>query len=256
MAIKLSDILEQNNNVHHLGRLMDNFYTADPNASKVHKKNVHPSMLASLCLKEYFFVLNNGVSRTQDIGSTLLLEDSSWEHLRIQNTWKLLGILYGDWLCHSCGKLSKGLSLPVCPKCGCKYLEYREVPLKKPEWGMVGRGDGILVTDKKRLGEIKSITTFQFSKLLDIKPEHKKQINIYLEMAKMDECWVVYTNRDNGKYKTFLYRKEEDIAQEMGRQALMLLDCLGSKKPPDIRYSEKMDYCNKRCIATSLCKAA
>jgi hypothetical protein len=210
--------------------------------------------LASLCLKEYYYVLERGVRRVRDIGSTLLLEDSTYEHLRIQNTWKNMGILYGDWLCLACGKKSKGTSLSQCPKCGSKYLDYQEVPLKKKEWGMVGRGDGILITDAKRLGEIKSINTFEFSKLISVKPEHRNQINCYLEMVKLDECWVVYVNRNNGAYKTMLYRKEDDIVATMGYYAQTLLECLKSKVAPDIKYSTGVEYCNKRCCAAEICK--
>lgn len=250
--IKLKDIVKTNN----LTSLMDDYWERVNDTRS--EKQIHPSSIASLCIKEYFYILNGDVPRNNpDSNMKKLLRRSTLVHEEIQRIWTEMGILWGDWLCHSCKKTFSGLSVKACPDCWSPYMEYQEVPLVKEEWNMVGRADGILfISGENRLGEIKSINPYDFNRTSAPQKAHITQVHCYMEMAEeygVKDCWIHYNERNNGRYKNFLIEKDPEIIQMLDYNIKTLNECLEKGEPPDIHYNEGLDYCNKRCGSKEIC---
>ena len=264
MGIKLSDIVREKPMGSDLGYLMDQFYLEE--ASKESRRSdgcIHPSMLASTCLKEHYYYLSNQLTIDQS-HNMLLLESARYHHLRIQKHWHRMGILFGNWHCYFCGQDFEALAPDYCNFCGQEWnLEdeffhpYREVPLRSKKLNMTGSADGILILgEKKYLGEIKSANTFVFSKITGIQLAHDIQIQAYMHMARLSEAWVLYVERGNAAYKRpYLIKKNPEVVETIEKSCVIINNALKTGIPPAFSYDPKLEYCTKRCKAVDLCKA-
>jgi len=261
--IKLSDIIKDQPMAHDLGYHMRLFYESMGRRHDEKDGLIHPSLLASTCLKEHYYFLTGAIKRKEKPENFLLLESARYQHLRIQKHWWQMGILYGQWKCPACGLVFEALSPEECPDCNLDlmmwdehYHPYREYFLEKPEWRMVGSADGILQMNGERsLGEIKSANTFNFARITSISISHQVQVQCYLEMSGLTKGWVVYVERGNAKWKDpILIERDPDMIKTIDKWCKTLIQAIDTETPPDFKYDKNAEYCTKRCQGRKLCK--
>lgn len=265
MGIKLSDIVKEKPMQSDLGYLMNQFYIEEADKERRGSDGfIHPSMLASTCLKEHYYFLSGQIEMDR-AKNMLLLESARYHHLRIQKHWWRMGVLFGKWHCYSCGQEFEALAPDYCNWCGQEwnlddesFHPYREVPLKNKKWNMTGSADGILILgNKKFLGEIKTANTFVYSKITGIQLAHDIQIQAYLHMARLSEAWVLYVDRGNALYKPpYLIRKNPKIVETIDKSCAAINTALKTGVPPAYVFNKDLEYCTKRCVAVEKCKAA
>lgn len=133
--------------------------------------------------------------------------------------------LIGSWKCKGCGYLhspDKEVSFPYknktglepmpCPSCGSTRWKYGEFRLRHKDLRLTGKRDLKLVVDgRPLLGEIKSINTFQFGKLYDALPQHKRQFCLYMLMDGTKEGFFLYEDKNTQDYKIFYFEYDGDI---------------------------------------------
>ena len=238
-----------------LQNLMDAYWDK-LDITREEKMQIHPSSLSSLCLREYFYILSGKWIRLNPpVEMKKLLSRAKTIHLEIQNIWEELGILIGTWVCLNCEAKVDGKRPVACPVCQKSKFIYSEVPLSCEKYLMIGSADAILEIDGKRgLGEIKTINTYKFFKLEKPETQHIEQIHCYFLMSGLDFAWVIYVNRDNGKYKIFEVARDEKIIDQIKVKAGLLKMCLEKDVPPPLNYDSNNLYCKRKCMTSSLCR--
>lgn len=151
---------------------------------------------------------------------------TAW-HWMVQNHYfGPMGILFGSWRCNTCAKTVKDCFMPdPCATChGARewkppryggYWTYIEPHLYDKDWKVPGHGDGIFILNRQLDGprsllEIKTINGYGFERLRGPTEPHLFQINIYLWLAKLEECWLTYWTKDAKQQKPKVYRVRYD----------------------------------------------
>lgn len=141
-------------------------------------------------------------------------------HDIIQGRFWDIGILKGSYKCIKCDKIYHDLVSPThCPVGGPthtkKFLKYKEVIYKQPEYQVSGRCDGILMIEgEEHLMDIKSIQNrlpksnerqFCFEDLEENGPksDHIVQLTLYMWMSGIHNGHLLYVSKNNHMIKTY-----------------------------------------------------
>lgn len=125
-----------------------------------------------------------------------------------------------------------------------------ERTLKNDAYRIKGKADAIIKLDNKEyIVELKSINGISASKLTKPKPDHVKQINLYMFMTGIKEGFILYENKNNQEMLNFKvdynYAKIEPMLIAMEK-------ILNSIKNNEL-MPKKMDNC-AACPFYKLCK--
>ena len=113
-----------------------------------------------------------------------------------------------------------------------------------------GRADGILKLDGENyVIELKSISSYGFEKTTEPKPEHMKQIQIYMHYFNIPKGIILMENKGNQEIKEFIVEKDSSLIQKIHTDFAKLKEMVsqGQIPPiPDISQWEYniCDYCN------------
>ena len=227
-----------------------NLFLVENRLAKVRKPSeyYHPSSLFDCSLKIQFDKLNAPKETLETPRSIMRLDNGSYSHRRYIDYWRNLGVLYGDWLCLVCDRVSADLLCPeVCPACGNKKLIYNEVNVLDKDLLIKGKADGIIILkNKKVLWEFKTIKSTEFEKIIKNnmpKPEHIFQANIYAVILDIEHMLIWYENKDTQESKYFdivanyeLFKdaltKIKQIETALQEQTLLKRTCTNKKIPP------------------------
>ncbi len=119
-----------------------------------------------------------------------------------------------------------------------------------------GRCDGIVVIDNKPyVLELKSINSFGFKKLEAPKPEHIKQLMLYLHYFKIQGGIFLYENKDTQALKEFQISYDKEMAERLIENFRILKHMIEENilppAPPDIdewecKFCDFLDECLKK----------
>lgn len=113
------------------------------------------------------------------------------------------GLLLGKWKCRVCDytTIDDSTKPKECGVCGAIVFDYVEDDLVDKELGIGGHPDGKLLWENRRyLLELKTTNSFNFSKVLQTPMEHHvAQMQIYMNMLKMDVGLAWYFNKDTSQ---------------------------------------------------------
>jgi hypothetical protein len=170
---------------------------------------------------------------------------TAW-HWFVQNHYfGPMGLLWGSWKCNRCERTVHETFMPEpCEKChhwkagAVKrggFWTYIEPKVFNKEWKIPGHADGILILSKdpagaKSLLEVKTINADDFKKLSGPKPEHAFQVNLYLWLLGLDECWITYWTKDakQTKPKVFQIKFDPAVPEETKRRIAFHREALKS----------------------------
>ena len=126
-----------------------------------HRPGIYPAEMShgDRCHRAIHYRLTDAPKQPQPLSivTELIFNHGNTSHDWWQDKWWGMGILKGVYHCIGCNLFWEDTSPVLCPRCdlGRRFLEYKEVPFKDDEYGVVGRADADLVADG--LVEIKTI---------------------------------------------------------------------------------------------------
>lgn len=231
---------------------------------------LHPSEMAKAdwCPRQSYFRLAGVTpSNPQAKKFSFQLEGIFAEGHEIHRKWQQwltdMGVLWGKWLCTSCGFKTTGTSPMFCNGCN-RIMEYREVPLEAEEKYLIAGHEDGAIWDKKTLVEVKSIgigtlrfeapellrkyqvVTTDGKKIYDMdalwnglrRPlgSHIRQTAIYLALAQemglpFDTVVFLYEFKANQAVKEFTVKYNPEIAEPLLDQALDVKYALAQGRP-------------------------
>lgn len=196
-----------------------------------------------------------------------IFDEGHYIHDKWQRRLWNMGELWGSFYCHMCDTTSRGITAPkYCPECGmeAKYMEYKEISLKSPEYLIYGHADGG-VFSKNALIEIKSVGAgtvrvanpelykrFTEGQKIDLPglwkgieapfPDHINQGQIYLALCNMmnlpfTKIVFLYESKFSQGAKEFVVEFDIDIASGLLESADHIKRALdGLTDPPECPY--------------------
>lgn len=184
-------------------------------------------------------------------------------HDRMQRLCAFMGILRGNWICKSCGKVhganeKMGIFVPHrcdCQsvkdeRCGVDLFEYKEMNIVDNEYNFDGHCDGIIELERgnpetRYVIDFKSIKSERFSILN--KPEYKYvvQITIYMWFFGVDQGIIFYENKNDHQVKEFIVPLNQDLVDDIKTNAKKMMKILEQNKIPSIprHYEENKSPC-------------
>lgn len=119
-----------------------------------------------------------------------------------------------------------------------------------------GRCDGIVVINNEPyVLELKSINSYGFKKLEAPKPEHIKQLMLYLHYFKIKNGIFIYENKDNQDLKEFHITYDKEMAQKLVENFVILRHMVQENILPPVpqnidewecRFCDYFDECAKK----------
>jgi hypothetical protein len=234
----------------------------------------HPSELSTNdCIRSMVYnwikapITNPGtiqprIKRVFDVGhhKGFILQQYFWD----------MGILEGEWECIKCDHKWWDTAPKVCLECNTKLfiwinLQYHEVPIHNKKWNIIGKADGIVWQDGKRvLLEFKSIKnrdkatpaeSITYDELNQAKTEHVQQANLYMDALdesgmEIERAIIIYFAKNNQNLKEFPIRKM-DMMLEPSYQKINAVNyhLLHKQLPPRVgtmKSDKKCQYCPRK----------
>ena len=188
-----------------------------------------------------------------------IFDEGHYIHAKWQNRFKEMGVLFGEWKCLSCSKITEGTSPNECEHCGGTFLDYAEVTLVDKDLRIEGHTDGwIHGIGEDCLIEIKSIGagTLRYEApdlLMDADGDltkawknirrpfrsHLLQGQVYLELAKRmfgskapDEIVFIYELKADQDYKEFAVKADYEIVDRVFAGAEKVVTAVTNGKMP------------------------
>lgn len=133
---------------------------------------LHPSEMArnDWCGRHDYYRVIGTPTDPQKLSTSFRMENIYEEGHSIHNKWQRwladMGILWGNWECKECETLytrqlrpakCSHINLFLGVECESDQFRYKEVPIVSEQYLVAGHADGITITDKPRLIEIKTI---------------------------------------------------------------------------------------------------
>lgn len=203
----------------------------------------------------------------------------------MHDRWKIYfestGALCGVWKCIACGqeygkdKKTGVLRPEVCSSCQGKKFSYEEVGFYDDETWWGGHVDAIMdlgvITDrykgmKKQEGylivDFKSMKDSEFQKLVQPKPEHLTQMQIYLYLSGLQCGKFLYENKNDQNVKEFLVERDDAYIEIKRHEAKLLryqlehLNSRGQHVLPPRAFSAKTAWECKSCKYFGKCWGA
>jgi hypothetical protein len=189
-----------------------------------------------------------------------IFEEGHEIHAKHQNAFWEMGTLYGMWECARCEHKWWALAPAVCESCASIHVEYREVPIRFPEYHLIGHTDGLHVdvedpgdgpAEVYRNLEMKSVGirsiemeipgVYQrwkesgagldalWSSIKIPFPSHQRQVQIYMATLRsmgfeVTETLFIYEFKANQDLKGFIVKYNERAAQKILEQARMIFE--------------------------------
>lgn len=184
-------------------------------------------------------------------------------HAKYQRWLREMGVLWGKWVCKSCGYPWMGVSPDECPLCNKTKIKYLEVPLEDSSILISGHSDGIVLdSEKNRMIEIKTvgISTLRFEAFAlfnryqteQMTPDelwflikrpfatHIRQGQIYLHLARqqypelnIDEIIFIYEWKPTQEVKEFVVQYNPDLISKILETAEAVTEAVQAGSPPD-----------------------
>lgn len=238
-------------------------------------KHVHPSDLAKndWCPRATYYKMTDETVSNPDSVALRRMNIFAEGHA-IHEKWQkwlwMTGCLVGKWSCNSCGEGWMGKSPLVCPECMSVDIKYREVDLYDEDYQIIGHADGEWEDSQGRaLIEIKSIGLgtirwdapnlyegFENGELsLDelwkrIKRPllpHRRQINLYMYLRKVDQAIVIYEWKPTQEVKEFHLSYDEALVKPMLEGAKSVVEAvklgIAPDRPIQARKSGMCKFC-------------
>lgn len=230
------------------------------NDSYVPSGNIRPSEMAAneWCPRQTYYRLTEEPVSDQESFSMRrenIFEEGHYIHAKWQNWMWKAGGLVGVFRCKKCGHGWMDKSPTNCPSCSSTMLAYKEVPLYSEEYRIKARADGEWEDDQGRaLVELKSVglgTIRWDAPLLYAAYEkgevdldglwkrikrpllaHRKQINLYLWLRKLENAIVIYEWKPTQAVKEFHLTYDEELVLPMLGGAKSVIDALADAIPP------------------------
>jgi hypothetical protein len=130
-----------------------------------------------------------------------------------------------------------------------------EVKLRSAELNVTGSADGVIqLNGTPYVLELKSMNDIQFSQLKKPKPEHVRQVHLYMEILKIDRAIILYENKNNQECKEFLEMRDQKIVDELKARCRAINKALATKTLPEREMCKApTDPGAKYCQYTKLC---
>lgn len=259
------------------------------------KTMLHPSEIShgDWCPRFSYYVISGEETTDEGKDVNFNLENIYEEGKDIHKKWQRriddLGKLAGEWKCLLCNYLWWATSPRECPEClndNRRLIEYKEVPLNREDYMLLGHADGELDDDKPvALIEIKSIglgtLRFEAPHLLekyeieiegkkaydlqslwnDIKrpfPTHIKQGMLYCFCREDDNIVYIvfiYEFKPTQQVKEFILKYQPEIIEDILDKALDVKYALKKGEPPERpewAIDEESPVC-RTCPFKSIC---
>ena len=121
-------------------------------------------------------------------------------------------------------------------------IEY-EVKLRANDISLVGHIDAYSHSSR-RIIEIKTS-----SRIPEVPyPNHMKQVQIYIELSKAREAYIVYISRTDGRVRIFNVERNKKILRWAIERARILSSSLKSDRAPERERSVLCSYCSFRDV--------
>ncbi len=222
----------------------------------------HPSAWGS-CLRKIAYQYYNEhepfLQRTaHDVDDRMerIFDNGHATHARWQNYLDRAGFLRGYWRCKNpfCKKTygeeeKIGIFNPSAQpewKCSCgstERLGYEEILVKtEPQYKFEGHCDAVIDVRGSQyaqngpydvfVADLKTIKDEMYRELMEPKPEHVVQTNIYMWILDLQGAVVIYENKDNQQLKEMFIPRDNDLIEKIKTQSIWLQDVLKQKKLP------------------------
>lgn len=189
------------------------------------------------------------------------------------------GHLRGVWMCSNSNehknntkKYGKdqtyGVFKPEKCECGCTHFIYEEVGFYDEETWIGGHVDAILEVDPHKtikdedayvIVDFKTISPYQYKNLLEPKPDHITQMQIYLYLSNLKVGKFVYENKATQEVREFRVIKNEEIIAEKIKEAKNLkyqlshLNARGKRVLPSRKHEAKNNMECRYCKYKTHC---
>lgn len=185
-----------------------------------------------------------------------IFEEGHEIHAKHQSALWELGHLEGQWKCNRCDHSWWATAPAMCARCFSDHIEYAEVPLRHPEYHIIGHTDGIHHENGVRRNlEMKSVgirsieieipgvyqrwkeSASDLNALwASIKipfPSHQRQVQIYMAVLQamgydVTETWFVYEFKATQDLKGFTVKYNKRAAQNLLDKAAAVLEAVDS----------------------------
>ena len=247
----------------------------------------HPSAWGS-CLRkiayQYYNEQERFLTRTaNDIDDRMerIFDNGHGIHHRWQKYLDMANVLRGVWRCPNpdCGKKYGeneliGIFNPSaqpdweCEACGSsKRLEYEELSVKTdPKYLFEGHCDAVIDVSGTKFAQngpydqfvldFKSMKDDMYSELIEPKPEHVIQTNIYMWILNLQGAVVLYENKNSQSVKELFIPRDDELIEKIKAQSIWLQGVLKEKQLPHrpngfsrskfpCRFCEFVDWCYK-----------
>jgi len=163
-----------------------------------------------------------------------IFDNGHFLHSRLGQNLAATHLLRGVWKCVQCGtfhgKLEKlGIKKPKeCDECSSNRLKYHEIGYFDEETLLGGHVDGILdlrgesvngetipincsEQESNIIVDFKSMRAEVFRNLMEPKPNHYSQMQLYLYLSGLHFGKFLYENKNDQSFKEFLVTRNEDF---------------------------------------------
>lgn len=254
-------------------------YVQQVGDNSFHRTGIYPSEMShEHCQRAIHYRLTDVPQEPAPISivSELIFNHGNTSHEWWQGKWWGMGILKGVFHCLACDLYWEGLSPHECPRCEMPkvFLEYKEVPFRNKEYGVVGRADADLSTDG--LIEIKTIGVGSIrweaphltekhgenweALWRDIKhpfPSHRKQGIINCHFLGRDQIKFIYDPKFvSAAPKEFVVQYNVSIIEEILEECLQInRDVALGRVPKRPEWAEKSHRTCAHCPYRKHCYA-
>jgi hypothetical protein len=236
--VALSDVLKTLKYENHIIAELDRYIISNNRQYRIEPPKIYPSSLSEeACPRAWVLEWLKTPNKVQIWAETpdgiRRPQNGSYVHLRYQDYFWGMGMLWGDWYCCGCQTVFSELSPGECPEChsgreALKYIELRSTW----EHGISGKVDGILYeggiktpdpekldASKAILLEVKSINSRGFSRLQKPYDNHMCQIQVYMAGLGLTRGLFIYECKDDQKIKAFEVANDDKLLVKLSKMA-------------------------------------
>ena len=168
-------------------------------------------------------------------------------HYHYQNKYLgPMGILHGDWRCLRCGAIVSG-EMPDSEGCGNSdhVWEYVETVCRIPEYGIIGKCDGIIDRGDGEpwVVDFKTQDPYLFHNCTGASEAHKMQVNLYMYALGISRGIVLYIDKSANDRKVpckeFIVERDDTLLNAAFEKAKLYWDCVSNQEIPDCGRPDK-----------------
>lgn len=133
-----------------------------------------------------------------------------------------------------------------------KLQDFIEIKLEDSDFWLKGAPDAVIINPnngRQYVMELKSISDSQFKILEAPKPEHLMQVNLYMYLTNLNDCDIVYEDKDTQGIKEFIIQKDPILLQSLLEKIRLIQRHVVDKTFPPCEYPEiKSCHCKQVMI--------